>query len=242
MDLFNLDSAFSLLTLLGLELVLGIDNLIFIVVAVYNLEHEERERARNIGLMLALIFRVLILITTVFFRNLKTPLVTIGGFSLSFCNIFQLLGGGFLLIKAISELYELSKRNGSVRTMQVRSGFYPVIFQIIVIDMILSFDSIMAAVSVSEHASIIVISIMITVILMMFLSRKLGKMIYKHQSIKVLALSIVSLLGISLIINGFNIQISKSSLYLAIFFAITFEIIRTIVIDFNKDSQHPQNG
>lgn len=242
MDLFSFESILSLAMLLGLELILGIDNLIFIVVAVYNLGAGEREKARNVGLAMALVLRMLILLTTIFFKNLKTPLVVIGTFSLSFCNIFYLLGGGFLLIKGISELHDLSQSTGNVKTMQVRNGFYPVIFQISVINTILSFDSIMAAVSITESTFLIALTTIITVVIMMFLSRKLGKIIYKYQSIKVLALAIISLLGVSLIFNGLNIPLSKSSLYLTIFFAITFEIIRTFIVDLNKDHQNIQNG
>ncbi|MBN8827680.1 MAG: hypothetical protein J0H68_03115 [Sphingobacteriia bacterium] len=238
MEILTIENFLSFITILGIEIILGIDNLVFIVVAVHNLNTIDRERARNIGLTIAMFCRIITLFIAFYIKNLTKPLFIIFNQPISLSSILMILGGGFLTIKGFSELYDLKKTINNPKIVKVKSDFKGVILQIVFIDLVLSFDSIMAAIAVTDYMYLVVIAIIVTVIIMTFLSRKLGKLIYKYKSFRVLALATITLLGISLIFNGIGVTIARSSLYLAIFFAITFEVLRIYITEVNKfDSQ-----
>lgn len=234
MELLTIENFLSLFTLLGLEIILGIDNLIFISISCSGLYNKEKKKARNIGIISATILRICMLLIAIFLKSFSTPLFVIFTIPISIKSIFYLLGGGFLLIKGVNELYFIKKNIDFAHNFRVKSDFRDVLIQMSIINAIFSFDSMMVAISITETFLLMFSSVFITLFAMLFFSRRISHIINRYKSIKILAFAIVSLLGISLIFSGLNMEISKSSLYLTIFFAISFEIIRTIVIDNNK--------
>lgn len=226
MDFFTTEALLSLFTLTGLEIVLGVDNVIFIALLVQHLEGKRRHQARIIGLSLALIIRVLMLFSAVWIMKLVDPLFFIAKFAVSGRALLLWIGGLFLVVKAVMEIFEMfheHKKDENKDSKETR--FLKVITQIIFIDIILSFDSIITAVGISNHFPTMVIAVVIAMIVMLISSNSIGKFIYANPSIKVLALAFIALLGVMLILVGFDIHVDKGYLYFAMFFSGIVEFI-----------------
>ncbi len=237
MELFTSEALLNLFTLTGLEIRLGVDNVIFIALLVQHLEGERRTKARIMGLSLALIMRVLMLFGATWIMQLTEPLFTVIKFAVSGRSLLLIIGGLFLVVKSVLELIEMfhnpDEESKNKSTKEAR--YFKIVVQIIFIDIILSFDSIITAVGISNDFSIMVIAIVIAMIIMLVASNPIGKFIYANPSIKVVALAFIAFLGIILVLSGINIEVNKGYLYFAMFFA---GIVETINIRLRKIHGH----
>lgn len=233
MDLFTTEALLNLFTLTGLEIILGIDNVIFIALLVQHLQGKQRTKARTIGLSLALIMRVVMLFGATWIMQLTEPLFTILSFVISGRSLLLIIGGLFLIVKSILELIEMfdEKHKEAVTHNAKETRYLKIISQIIFIDIILSFDSIITAVGISNNFTIMVIAIVIAMIIMLVASNSIGEFIYANPSIKVIALAFIAFLGIILVLSGVDIEVNKTYLYFAMFFA---GIVETINIRLRK--------
>ena len=235
MELFTTEALLNLFTLTSLEIVLGVDNVIFIALLVQHLQGRERTKARVIGLALALIMRILMLLGATSIMKLTQPLFVAFTFPISGKSLLLILGGLFLIVKSIMELIELFNPEHEAKRLDNRETKYiKIISQIIFIDVILSFDSIITAVGMTNDLAVIIIAIVIAMILMIVASDPIGRFIYANPSIKVVALAFIALVGVMLLLNGFNIYFNKGYLYFSMFFA---GIVETINIYLRKNEQ-----
>ncbi|MEK6734098.1 MAG: TerC family protein [Pseudomonadota bacterium] len=220
MDFFEITTLLNLLTLTGLEIVLGIDNVIFIALLVQHLRGKRRTHARVLGLSLALIFRILMLFGASWIMTLTTPLFTLAKFPITGRSLLLIIGGLFLVVKSAIELKEMfyeHKESQSPKAVETR--FFKIIAQIIFIDIILSFDSIITAVGISNQLPVMVTAVVIAIIVMLLAANPIGNFIYENPSIKLMALAFIFLVGVFLTLSGIDIEIEKGYLYFAMFFS-----------------------
>lgn len=217
----------SLVTLFFLELVLGIDNIIFIAILCgYLPTKDQQKRARFIGLLLALIMRVILLLTISWIAQLVHPLFHVGSFGVSGRDIILLAGGIFLVIKTITELYhkfKIADHEESAKSRQMTMG--QAILQITLIDIVFSFDSIITAVGLSNEIPIMIVAVVLSMIAMLLFAPYVSDFISKYPTIKILALVFLILIGVILIIEGLHMHFDKSYAYIAMAFALVVEII-----------------
>ncbi len=223
MDVLTYESMLNLMTLTGLEIVLGVDNVIFIALLVQKLERYQRLKARIIGLSLALILRILMLFCATWIMSLTKPLFSIFSFPVSGRSLLLIIGGLFLIIKSGIELFEMISHKHEEKHVDAGNRFFKVISQIIFIDIILSFDSIITAVGISDNFPIMVIAIVIAMLIMLVGAGPISNFIYANPSIKVQALAFIALVGAILTLDGINIEISKAYLYFAMGFSVLVE-------------------
>lgn len=235
MDLF-LDPSIIMgfASLVVLEIVLGIDNLIFIAIIANKLPPEQREKARVIGLSLALFMRIGLLLSISWIMSLTKPFLNIWGKGFSWKDIILLLGGLFLVFKATVELHNRvegehnSEQNHTQSSDQSRAKFWYIILQILLLDIVFSLDSVITAVGMVEHVSIMIMSIVIAIIIMIIGSKSLVSFVNKHPTIVILCLGFLLMIGFSLIVEGMGLQIPKGYLYGAMGFALLIELINQI--------------
>lgn len=214
----------GLLTLILLELVLGVDNLVFIAILAQKLPPAQREKAVKIGLSLALIMRFILLASISWLATLTTPLITFLGMEFSGRDLIMLFGGLFLLYKATGEIHErLEGKTHSVKKSVFKTSFGVVIAQIIVLDAVFSLDSVITAVGMSDHLEIMIAAVTIAMILMICVSKPLVKFVNQHPTIVMLCLGFLLMIGFSLVAEGFGMDIPKGYLYAAIGFSILIE-------------------
>lgn len=226
MELFNADALLSLFTLTTLEIILGIDNVIFIALLIQRLKGRERKRARVIGLGLALGMRILMLLGATWIMKMTHPLFTVLTIEISGQSLLLIIGGLFLVVKSIMELLELfDPEHEEKKLANPEKKYFKVIYQIVFIDIVLSFDSIITAVGMTDNFPVMVIAIVIAMFLMLVGSEPISKFIYTHPSIKVIVLAFIALVGVMLLLNGLDIPFNKGYLYFAMFFAGIVEAI-----------------
>lgn len=213
----------SLLSLTLLEIVLGIDNLVFLAITSSRLPREQQRSARRIGLALAWITRLLLLASAVWLTKLSNPLFTIDSFSVSIRDLFLFVGGLFLLYKAVQEIHFEMEEKDIESAPKKYSSFSLVITQIAILDIIFSLDSVLTAVGLTNHYWIMALAISIAILTMIFSSEVLTKFIEQHPTIKMLALSFLILIGVVLIAEGIHFHIPRGYIYFSIFFAILVE-------------------
>ncbi|WP_159715318.1 TerC family protein [Blochmannia endosymbiont of Camponotus nipponensis] len=218
----------GLLTLVILEIVLGVDNLVFITILADKLPKKQRERACIIGLTLALIMRVALLTLISWFATLTHPLCKIVGFSFSGRDLILLFGGIFLLFKATTELHQQLEYKVHSHTSRGYASFWVVVIQIVVFDAIFSLDAVITAVGTVENLTTMIIAVVIAVVLMSLSSRLLINFINSHQTVVVLCLSFLLIIGLSLIAEGIGFYIPKGYLYVAIGFSVLIELFNQI--------------
>lgn len=219
---------FSLLTLTFLEIVLGVDNLVFLSIISAKLPLHQRKLARRLGLIFALITRLLLLGSVVWLVHIKQPLFTLGGIGFSIRDILLFAGGLFLLVKATQEIHREIEPTESHTTAKFHSLFF-VIAQIGILDIIFSLDSVFTAVGLTDQFYIMAIAICIAILTMIFLSEPLSKLINDHPTIKILALSFLLLIGVILIADAFHHHIPREYVYFSIFFSIFVELLNSFV-------------
>lgn len=223
----------SLLTLTFLEIILGVDNIIFISIVSNKLPESEQKRARFIGLMLAMGFRILLLLTITWIIRLVDPVFTIPfieqedgkPFGMSWKDIILLAGGIFLVFKSTLEIHHKLERAVEKEATPKYSKLSAVILQIVLVDAVFSFDSILTAIGLVENVVVMIIAVVISIIIMMVYAGKISAFINKHPTLQMLALSFLIVIGIMLIAEGFHQEISKSYIYTAIAFSLVVEIL-----------------
>jgi predicted tellurium resistance membrane protein TerC len=229
MDFFQLfsqpDTYVSLLTLTFLEIVLGIDNIIFISILTGKLPEKEREKARVTGLSIALLFRILLLLAISWIAGLVQPLFSVFGVGFSGRDLILLAGGIFLLIKSTLEIHEKLEVEEKTDAKSVKSKFWNIITQIIVLDLVFSLDSVITAVGLVQEVSIMVIAIVISMIIMILFAGKVSDFIHKHPTIKMLALSFLLMIGLLLVVEAFHVHVPKGYVYFAMAFSFLVEML-----------------
>ena len=215
----------GLLTLIVLEIVLGIDNLVFIAILADKLPPEQRDKARIIGLSLALIMRLGLLSIISWLVTLTKPLIEIGGLSFSGRDLILLFGGLFLVYKAVTELHEKIEGKPEVKSSGavVYASFWAVVAQIIVLDAVFSLDSVITAIGMVDNIYVMMAAVTIAVIVMLIASKPLTSFVNKHPTVVILCLSFLLLIGVSLIAEGFGFHIPKGYIYSGIGVAILIE-------------------
>jgi predicted tellurium resistance membrane protein TerC len=219
----------SLLTLTALEIVLGIDNIIFIAVVVAKLPKEMQAKARMIGLSGALVFRIILLVTLVWIIGLTKPIADLWGFQLSWRDIILFFGGLFLLWKGTGEIHDAVV--GEEEGGEAKGGgtsFGVAIFQIMVLDIIFSIDSVVTAVGMTDIIPVMIAAVIIAIIVMMVASGPISDFIHKYPTAKMLALSFLLLVGVALIADGLHFHIPRGYLYFAIAFSVLVEALNLI--------------
>ncbi len=225
--LFSAESLIALLTLTIMEIVLGVDNIIFISIISNKLPEEEQRSARLIGLSLALITRIALLASITYIIKLTEPLFTLPiiDLPLSVRDIILFLGGLFLIGKSTIEIGQKMEGLGLNQEKEGKSKYWSVIPQIILLDIIFSFDSILTAIGLSKQLTLMVIAVVISMIIMMIFSGKISDFIKKHPSLEILALSFLILIGAMLTVEAFHNEVPKGYIYFAVFFSLTVEVV-----------------
>jgi predicted tellurium resistance membrane protein TerC len=216
--LFQPEAWVSLLTLTALEIVLGIDNIIFISIITSKLPPPHNERARKVGLSLALIFRILLLLSISWIMTLKEPVVSAFGLDLSWKDLILIGGGFFLIVKAVMHLHEEVDDIGEAPAVAA-TAFGAAVGQIIVIDIVFSLDSIITAVGLVEQVEIMIAAVIIAVGLMFVAATPVANFINAHPTTKVLALAFLLMVGVALIADGFGFHIPRGYIYTSMAFA-----------------------
>ena len=233
MDLLTNPEAWAaLVSLTVLEIVLGIDNVIFISVLVQRLPMAQRDRARQIGLGLAMIMRILLLLTISWIQGLTATIITILGHELSWYDLILIVGGFFLLWKATTEIGEALEgepaHHGATVTAGQAGGHATmggVLAQIVALDIVFSLDSVLTAVGMADDIAIMVAAVVIAVGVMLVASGPLSKFVHEHPSVKMLALAFLLLIGVTLILEGFGVHVDKAYIYAAIAFSVLVEYL-----------------
>ncbi|MDW8259830.1 MAG: TerC family protein [Gammaproteobacteria bacterium] len=215
----------TLITLSALEIVLGIDNLIFISILVSRLPPERREAARVLGLALAMLSRIALLFSIVWLTRLTKPLFNIGFQDVSGRDLILFLGGLFLLVKSVLEIHHTLEGAEDERKPRIFSSFSLIVAQIAVIDIVFSLDSVFTAVGLANDVPIMVAAIVIAIIVMIWLSGSISAFIERHPTIKVLALAFLILVGVALIAESGHVEIPKGYLYFAMAFSVGVEML-----------------
>ena len=217
----------TLVTLSAIEIVLGIDNLVFISIAVSKLPPHQREVARKFGIAVACITRILLLLTLAWLAGLTSDLFTLFGQGISVRDLVLILGGVFLLVKGTKEILELVKGEPDSEDVHTRpaASFAGVIAQIAVIDIVFSLDSVIAAVGMANHTPVMVAAILLAVAVMLLAARPLGQFIDNNPTIKMLALAFIVAVGAYLLLDGFELHIPTGYLYGAMGFSAVVECL-----------------
>jgi len=226
----------AFLTLTVLELVLGIDNIIFISIIVDKLPAAGREVARRLGLFLAMFMRIGLLLLLAWIVGLTAPLFTVLSNEISGRDLILIVGGLFLIWKSTGEIHQLLEGEEGRASSSVAPAFSAVIFQIMIIDLVFSLDSIITAVGMVDRVEIMIAAVVASVMLMMLFASAIGRFVSTHPSIKMLALSFLLLIGVVLIADGFDHHVPKGYVYFAMAFSVCVEMLN---IRMRKSSVQP---
>lgn len=215
----------AFLTLLALEIVLGIDNIIFISILSGKLPTEQQPRARFIGLSLALVIRVLLLLSLSWVISLTTPLFTVLNRPISGRDLILIAGGLFLIGKATFEIHDSLEGEEGHASKRVKAGFVSVIIQIIILDAVFSLDSVITAIGMVDQVELMISAVVVAIAFMMFFAAPVGAFVSRHPTVKMLALSFLLLIGMTLIVEAFGIHIPKGYIYFAMGFSVFVELL-----------------
>lgn len=234
------ESWIALLTLTFLEVVLGIDNIIFISIVTGRLPQAQQPKARNIGLMLALAFRIALLLGITWIIGFTEPIFSVGDFEVSGRDIILAVGGIFLLAKSTSEIHH--KIEGAEQSHQTakQQSFASIIIQIILLDMVFSFDSILTAVGLTDKVLLMIIAVVISIGIMMVFAGKISNFINQHPTLQILALSFLILIGFMLIVDGLHYHVPKGYIYFAVAFSLLVEVLNMKLRKNNPVKLHAQ--
>lgn len=225
------DLLLSFATLTFLEIILGIDNLIFISLVTYKLPKRIRNKARIFGLLLALVIRFFMLLALSWIMTLTEPLFYIGEHGFSFKNFLLILGGLFLVVKSSYEiaqdvLYHKHKESHQNKdTKEVEKNILAAVLQIVLIDFVFSFDSVITAVAMTNNLSVMIAAVVISMIVMLISSEKISLFLTNYPSLKIVALAFIFMIGFILLADGINFHISKTYLYFSLFFTLAIETL-----------------
>lgn len=215
----------ALATLTALEIVLGVDNIIFISILVGRLPEHQRNRGRLIGLGLAMGTRILLLVSLAWIMTLTAPLFAVSSFEVSGRDIILIGGGLFLLWKSVHEIHNSLEGVEEGHHAAVQVGFGAVLIQIAIIDIVFSLDSVITAVGMVDEVPVMVAAIVIAVLVMMFAAKPIGEFVDRHPTIKMLALSFLIMVGMALIAEGFGFHVPKGYIYFAMAFSVAVEML-----------------
>lgn len=244
--LFTVDSLVSLLTLTVLEIVLGIDNIVFISILAGKLPADKQKRARRLGLGLAMFVRILLLLSLGWIMSLTQPLFNIGEWigldnpdflkvtAISGRDLILLIGGLFLIYKSTAEIHE-KLEGGEHEQANVKAvTFSQVLIQILLLDIVFSLDSVITAVGMADHVEIMIAAVVLAVLVMMMAAESISGFVNKHPTVKMLALSFLLLIGVSLLAEGFDQHIPKGYIYFAMAFSVFIEVLNLKVKSKNR--------
>lgn len=212
-------------TLTALELVLGIDNIIFISILVDKLPAEKREFARRVGLFMAMFMRIGLLLVLAWIVGLVTPLFSMFGQSISGRDLILILGGLFLIWKSTTEVHQSLEGGHTQQTSAVKATLVSVLLQIMVIDLVFSLDSIITAVGMVDDVRVMIAAVVVSVLLMMLFAGPIGRFVSEHPTIKMLALSFLVVVGVVLVAEGFEHHVPKGYVYFAMAFSLAVELL-----------------
>lgn len=216
----------SLATLAALEIVLGVDNIIFISILVGRLPERQRQSGRILGLALAMLTRILLLMSLAWMMKLTAPLFTVFNQEISGRDLILLIGGLFLIVKSSGEIKEaINHQEHHESESKNKVSYLGVLIQIAVLDIVFSLDSVITAVGMASHLPVMILAIIIAVGVMMFAAKPIGDFVDTHPTLKILALAFLVLVGISLIAESLDIHIPKGYIYFAMGFSVVVEMI-----------------
>jgi predicted tellurium resistance membrane protein TerC len=216
----------SFIALSAMEIVLGIDNVVFISVMVSRMAPEQRLMARRIGLSLALVFRVIMLAGIAWFIHLTTPIFSIGGYDFSWRDLVLIAGGLFLLVKGTREMHQdIEGEQDESGTSRVVDTLTSAIIQIAVIDLVFSIDSIITAVGMADHVEVMIAAVSLAIVMMMVASGPVSHFISHHPTVKMLGLSFLLLIGLTLVADAAHFHIPRGYLYFAVAFSMLVEAL-----------------
>ena len=233
---FTAGAWIALLTLTFLEIVLGVDNVIFISIVTNKLPKDKQKYARRLGLGIALIFRIALLsVISWMTTSMTQPLFTVFDLGFSIRELILMAGGLFLLAKSTSEIH--SKMENLHESGQPKGDVVlsKVIVQIVMLDIVFSFDSILTAVGLTNHLSIMILAVVISLFIMIFFADKISKFIANHPTLEILALSFLILIGFMLVLEGVHVEVPKGYIYFAVFFSLLVEMVNISV----QKKHHP---
>ena len=226
MEIFlELDTWVALLTLTFMEIVLGIDNIIFISIVAGKLPEDQQKKARVWGLGLALVMRILLLFSITWLIGLTEPIATLFGMGFSWRDIILAAGGIFLIVKSVLEIHEKVEVHDIQKEVTAAKSFKYAIVQIVLLDIIFSFDSILTAVGLTDQIMLMIIAVTVSIIVMMIFAKSVGEFVNKYPTLQVLALSFLILIGFMLVIEGFEYHVPKGYIYFAVFFSLIIEML-----------------
>lgn len=229
MDFATFSNGFiSLLTLSVLEIILGVDNLIFISMITRRLPEHQQKMARRAGLLLAMGTRLLLLASVVWVLGLQKPWFTLFDYSFSGRDLLCLFGGLFLLYKGTVEIHAEFEMHEDPSFTRKLAGFASVVIQIAIFDIVFSIDSILTAIGLTQHFSIMAAAIILAIIVMMIGSEPTSRFIHKHPSIRMLAWSFLLLIGVALMADGLHFHIPRGYIYFAVCFSIFIEVLNSV--------------
>lgn len=215
----------AFITLVVLELVLGVDNVIFISILAGKLPVQDQQRARTTGIALAVITRLLLLFSLSWIIRLEDPLFSVAGLDFSGRDLILLAGGIFLIWKATREIHDKLEGVEGHASARVQASFWSVIVQIMLLDIVFSLDSVITAVGMVDELPIMIAAVIIAALTMIFVATPLGRFVEEHPTIKILALSFLLLIGFTLIVEGFQLHIPKGYIYFAMGFSVLVETL-----------------
>src|ERR1700730_10382073 len=222
---FSPQAWIGLLTLTALEIILGIDNIVFISIMAAKLPARQQRRARRTGLALAMLVRILLLLSLSWVMGLTNPLVSAFGFELTGRALILIIGGLFLITKSTREIHNKLEEEDKHGVARVVPSFVSVIAQIVMLDIIFSLDSVITAVGMVDHVTVMIAAVVIAVAIMMFFAGMVSRFIERHTTIKMLALSFLLLIGVNLIGDGLGFHIPKGYTYFAMGFSVFVEML-----------------
>ncbi len=215
----------ALLTLTLLELVLGVDNIVFISILVEKLPGDQRSRARFIGLALAMIARILLLLSLSWLIKLTAPIFAVLGNEISGRDLILIVGGLFLIGKSTFEIHEKLEGEEGHKSAKVAPSFTSVLIQILLLDLVFSLDSVITAIGMAEDIAVMVLAVVIAILFMMVFAKPLGDFVERRPTVKMLALSFLLLIGTALVADGLDTHIPKGYIYSAMGFSVFVEML-----------------
>ncbi|MBN2388860.1 MAG: TerC family protein [Anaerolineales bacterium] len=224
-NLITAENGIALLTLTVLEIVLGIDNIVFISILAGKLPAAQQSRARQAGLAVAMITRILLLLSLSWIIRLTAPLFTVFEISISWRDLILIVGGLFLLAKSTFEIHDKLEGKQGARAGKVAASFASVVIQIGILDIIFSLDSVITAVGMANELAVMIIAVVIAVIIMLWASGPISAFVDRHPTVKILALSFLLLIGMSLVVEALHQHIPKGYIYFAMGFSVFVEML-----------------
>ena len=215
----------ALLTLTALEIVLGIDNIIFISILAGKLPEDQQKRGRQIGLLMAMVTRILLLFSLAWLTRLTTPIFHIFEHGVSGRDLILIIGGLFLLGKSTLEIHDKLEGEEGHASAKVKASFWSVIIQIMLLDIVFSLDSVITAVGMANQLAVMVTAVVVAVVVMLYASDPISGFVNDRPTLKILALSFLLLIGFSLVVEGIHVEIPKGYIYFAMGFSVFVEVL-----------------